>query len=235
MYGRAALAGLVLGVLAFAADHCHGLLAVAMVLVSSSGLAWGAAALVLAFAAANERTGVGGRRAAAGAAVTVLAVATLVYYGVIVVDGDRWRGGTLDDGSSADAMALRSIATATAFWLAASAAGGVVLGLLGHAIRRSGPRAAAVAAGAAGALLAGQAALRLIQMSGYDQRFLSELAPWAAETAAEVALAAVLSVALLRRGAHRPHWGWYAAATVTLLAVALAGWSVVETVRATGY
>lgn len=231
MWGRAALAGLVLGVLAYAADFCHGLLAVAMVLVSSSGLAWGAAALILAFAAADRP----GRRAAAGAAVTVLAVATLVYYGVIVADGDRWHGGTLEDGTPADAMALRSILVATVFWLAASVAGGVVLGLLGHAIRRSRPRVAALAAGAACALLAGQGALRLVQAGGYAPRYLAQIVPWLVEAAAEVTLAAAISVALLRRGARPQQWGWFTAAAVALLVVALLAWRLVETVRTTGF
>jgi hypothetical protein len=53
--------------------------------------------------------------------------------------------------------------------------------------------------------------------------------------AAEVALAAVLSVALLHRCAHRPRWGWFTAAAGTLLAVALAAWSAVEAVRLTGF
>ncbi|MEV4515098.1 hypothetical protein AB0K00_39830 [Dactylosporangium sp. NPDC049525] len=228
MWGRAAVAGLVLGGLAYTADFCHGNVAVLMLLVSSSGLAWGAAALVAGFAAAD-------RRAAAGAAVTVLAAATVAYYGLIVVDGDRWHGGTLEDGTPADAMALRSIMAATVFWLAASVAGGVVLGLLGQAIRRSRPRGAALAAGAACALLAGQGALRLIQASAYASQYRAAITPWLVETGAEVVLAAALSVALLRRGAYPRQWGWYAAAAVTLLAAALFAWDQVEAVRATGF
>lgn len=60
------------------------------------------------------------------------------------------------------------------------------------------------------------------------------MAPWLVEAAAEVALAVAVSVALLRRGARPPRWGWFAAAAA-LLAVALLGWHLVEAVRVTGF
>lgn len=228
MWWRAATAGLVLGALAFTADRCEGALAVLMLLVSSSALAWGAAALVAGFAAAD-------RRAAAGAAVTVLVVATLVYYGVILADGDRWRGGVLEDGSSAASLGLRSVLRAAAFWLVASLAGGTVLGLLGQAVRRGRPTVAAAAAGAACALLAGQAAVRLAQAGGVAPDHLAQAAPWLVEAAAEAGLAVAVTVILLRRSRRPWRWGRYAAAAGGLLAVALAGWTLVEAVRLTGF
>lgn len=173
MWGFAALAGLALGALAFAADFCTGALAIVMLLLCSSTFAWGAAALVAGYLARDRRT-------AAGAAVTLLALATAGYYGLILIE----------DGSSAFASVLR----ASAFWLAASVAGGVLLGPLGQAIRRGAHRRTWAAAGFL--VLAGPGAVTALRLAG-----VPAVRPWFVEAVAEVAAAGAVTVLLVRRAA----------------------------------
>jgi hypothetical protein len=212
----------VLGGLAYAADFCQGLLAVVMLLVSSSMFAWGAAGLVFGFAARD-------RRGAIGAAVTVLTVATLVYYGIILVDGHRWRDAVADGDAFPGASSLVSVLTATAFWTAASIAGGTVLGLSGQAIRRAPPTVAALVAGCSFALLAGQGAVAAVQVYSRGAGWA-----WLVEGVAEVVLAAALTAALLGRGRGPHRWWTFAAAAVALLAAGHAVSRQLDTVRTTG-
>ncbi|GAA2606679.1 hypothetical protein GCM10010399_42010 [Dactylosporangium fulvum] len=206
-------AALVLGGLAFGVDFLDPPWSALGLLLSSSGFAWGCAALVAGFAADRRGRSI-------GAAVAVLAIATVVYYGLIAVDGSRWEGATLEDGSSATAAGLVHVARATLFWLAASAVGGALLGWLGHTIRRGGDRAAAVAAGCALALLAGQGAvvvLRAGPVTGW----------WFAQALAQVVGAAAVTAALLGRR-DTPRWWSFAAAGLLCGAVAVPAWSVVS-------
>ncbi|MEU4561824.1 hypothetical protein AB0F72_25860 [Actinoplanes sp. NPDC023936] len=139
----------VLGLLAFAADAVDGMAGQLMIVVVSSGLAWGSAAL-LAGRSAPDR-----RRAMTGATV-LLVCATLVYYLLILVVSRRWSGGTLVDGSSGDWHGLRSLAIMTTAWLLVSVVAGPSLGLLGHLTRTARLPSAALAAGAACGALSGQ-------------------------------------------------------------------------------
>ncbi|MET7396779.1 hypothetical protein ABZS66_25180 [Dactylosporangium sp. NPDC005572] len=143
------LAGAALGLLAVLADAPDGVLRAVMAALTSSGLAWGLAAFL-----AGRSTA--GRRAAVLRATGTLVAATLAYYLLIVFVSRRWSGGTLEDGSSADAYALRSVALMTGFWLAGSLVAGPLLGLLGHTVRASSPRSAAGAAGVACGLLSAE-------------------------------------------------------------------------------
>ncbi|MET7420672.1 hypothetical protein [Dactylosporangium sp. NPDC005555] len=222
MWWRAASAGVVLGGLAYAADFCQGLLAVVMLLVSSSTFAWGAASLAFGFAARD-------RRGAIGAAVTVLAVATLVYYGIILADGHRWRDAVADGDAFPGASSLVSVLTATAFWTAASVAGGTMLGLLGRAIRRARPTVAALAAGCSFALLAGQGAVAATRVHALGAGWT-----WLVEGVAEILLAAALTATLLGRGPGPHRWWTFAGAAVALLAASHAVWVQLDTIRTTG-
>ena len=144
-----AVAAVVLGLLAFAADALDGIAGQIVVAVVSSGLAWGSAALLTGRTATD-------RRAAVTGATALLASATLVYYLLILVVSRRWSGGSLADGSSGDMYRLRSLAVMTTAWLSVSILAGPVLGLLGHLTRTAPVPGAALAAGAACGLLAGQ-------------------------------------------------------------------------------
>ncbi|HTJ33060.1 MAG TPA: hypothetical protein VL738_07505 [Dactylosporangium sp.] len=174
---RCALAGVLLGLAAFAADSFEGATGVLMQLVAGGGFAWGCAGLAAGYVVRD-------RRAAMMGAVTLLAVATVVYYGVIAATGVRWRNATLEDGTPATMTGLREVAVATVLWLAASVVGGVALGLLGHAIRRAAPRLAGPAALVAFMLLA-VAGATLLPMP-------AALLPAAAVAVVLVALRAVL-------------------------------------------
>ncbi|MFD0585839.1 hypothetical protein [Dactylosporangium darangshiense] len=222
MWWRAAWAGVVLGGLAYAADFCHGLLAAVMLLVSSSMFAWGAAGLAFGFAARD-------RRSAIGAGVTVLAVATVVYYGIIVVDGHRWRDAVTDGDGFPGASSLVSVLTATAFWTTASVAGGTVLGLLGQAIRRARPTVAALAAGCSFALLAGQGAVAATHVYTLGAAWT-----WLVEGVTEVLLAAALTATLLGRGPGPSRWWTFAGAAVALLTASYAVWVLLDTIRTAG-
>ena len=144
-----ALTGAALGVLAFMADAVDGLPGRIVVVVVSSGLAWGLAALLTGRVAP-------GRRSAVTGATVVLVAATLVYYLLILVVSRRWSGGTLQDGSSADRYGLRSLAVMTAVWLLVSVVAGPVFGLLGQMTRTMPMPGAALAAGVACGLLSSQ-------------------------------------------------------------------------------
>ena len=142
-------AGTVLGLLAFAADLVDGVGGLVLVTLTSSGFAWGLAAILAGRYAATARS-------AAVGATGLLVSATALYYLLILVVSRRWDGATLQDGSSADTAALRSVAVMAAAWLAASMVGGPLLGVLGHAIRGASVRGAALAAGAAYGLLSAE-------------------------------------------------------------------------------
>lgn len=144
------VAGVALGLLAFAADAVDGF-AVRQVVTAlvSSGLAWGSAALLAGRTASD-------RRGAAVGATVLLVSATVVYYLLILVVSRRWSGGSLADGSSADRYGLRSLAVMTVAWLLVSAVAGPSLGLLGWTTRTAPVPSAALAAGAGCGLLSGQ-------------------------------------------------------------------------------
>lgn len=144
-----AIAAVVLGLLAFAADAVEGIVGQVVVALTSSGFAWGLAAFLVGHSAA------GARRAAARAA-GLLALATLVYYLLVLVVSRRWSGGYLEDGRSADLQGLRSVAIMTAVWLVGSLVAGPTLGLLGYSVRVGGAPRAALAAGVTGGLLSGE-------------------------------------------------------------------------------
>ena len=144
-----AVAAVVLGLLAFAADAIDGFAGRVAIAVVSSGLAWGSAALLAGWTATS-------RRGAVTRATLLLISATLVYYLLILVVSRRWSGGSLADGSSADGYALRSLAVTTTAWLLISVFAGFVIGLLGRLTRTAPVPGAALAAGAACGLLSGQ-------------------------------------------------------------------------------
>jgi hypothetical protein len=143
------MTGIVLGLLAFAADAVDGSAGQVMIALVSSGLAWGSAALLAGWTAA-------GRRGAVTDATALLVSATLGYYLLILVFSRRWIGGALADGSSANGYALRSLAITTTAWLLISVLAGPVLGLLGWMTRTASVSSAALAAGVACGLLSGQ-------------------------------------------------------------------------------
>ncbi|MEV2240417.1 DUF6518 family protein [Micromonospora sp. NPDC049891] len=144
-----AAAAVVLGLLAFLADSVAGVVGQVLIALTSSGFAWGLAAFLIGRWAAT------GRRAVAGA-TALLVTATLLYYLLVLTVSRRWSGGTLEDGSSADLLGLRSVAVMTALWLIGSIVAGPVLGKLGHVVRTGEASTSALALGAVCGLLSGE-------------------------------------------------------------------------------
>ncbi|WP_250003586.1 hypothetical protein [Actinoplanes sp. M2I2] len=144
-----ATAAAALGLLAFAADFVDGAGGRVLIALTSSGFAWGLAAILAGRSADTARL------AAVGAAALLIGATTL-YYLLIAVVSRRWSGGYLQDGSSAGLSGLRSVAVMAAVWLAGSILGGPLLGLLGHAIRAASVRVAALAAGVGCGLLSAE-------------------------------------------------------------------------------
>ncbi|MFI7553264.1 hypothetical protein ACIBQ2_26385 [Micromonospora sediminimaris] len=122
-----------------------------MLTLTSNGFAWGAAALVAGYLA----------RRAPMAATALLLVATTVYYGLILLVSRRWSGGTLEDGSSADAHGLLSVARAAGFWLLLSVGAGLVLGSLGYFVGNGTRHRSSAAAGLAFGMLAAEGLYQL--------------------------------------------------------------------------
>ncbi|MEU8238119.1 hypothetical protein AB0C07_07740 [Actinoplanes missouriensis] len=141
-------AGVVLGLLAFAADAVDGPTGHVMIALVSSGLAWGSAAVLAGRAAPDRRSAMTG-------ATVLLASATLVYYLLILVVSRRWSGGSPEGW-----YGLRSVAIMTAAWLSVSVVAGPSLGLLGHLTRTARLPLAALPAGAACGALSGQGWLK---------------------------------------------------------------------------
>ncbi|GAA0398721.1 hypothetical protein GCM10009541_47180 [Micromonospora gifhornensis] len=143
------LVGAGLGLSAFVGDELPGIAGMVVLTLTSTGFAWGGAALLTGYLTTS-------RALAPVSATVVLVTATVVYYGLIIAHGRRWRLGTLEDGSSSALNGLASVGRATAFWLAASVVAGVLLGGLGALVRRGSRIQASVAAGVVLGLLAGQ-------------------------------------------------------------------------------
>ncbi|MFD2767567.1 hypothetical protein [Micromonospora eburnea] len=151
-----AAAAATLGLLAFAADFVGGVVGHVVVALTSSGFAWGLAAVLAGRYAETTR------RAATGA-TGLLVLATALYYLLILLVSRRWSGATLEDGSSANMAGLRSVAVMTSVWLAGSLLAGPLLGLLGHAVRANTTRSAALAAGTACGLLSAEGWHAIVQ------------------------------------------------------------------------
>lgn len=163
MRSGTALVAALLGSSAFVADFVDGPAGRVMVVLTSSGFAWGLAGFLVARATPYGRAG-----AAVGRATGLLVTATVVYYALILVGTRRWMaGGVVTEG-------LLDVGLMTALWVAGSIVGGAVLGVLGWLVRRAGepgreqpglmarngPVIAAGALGLACGLLAGQGLAR---------------------------------------------------------------------------
>ncbi|RZU72521.1 hypothetical protein EV384_0890 [Micromonospora kangleipakensis] len=144
-----ATAAVALGLLAFAADSVAGVVGQVLIALTSSGFAWGMAAFLAGRSAATAKRAVGG-------ATSLLVLATLLYYLLVLMVSRRWSGGTLEDGTSADLLGLRSVAIMTALWLTGSLVAGPMLGLLGHIVRVGKASTSTLAAGAICGLLSGE-------------------------------------------------------------------------------
>ncbi|HEX6870233.1 MAG TPA: hypothetical protein VF163_03960 [Micromonosporaceae bacterium] len=187
------------------------------------GFAWGVAAL---FAGYLTR----GRRLAQVRATVLLVTAILVYYGLIVAVGHRWRGAMVVDGSSAVWVSLASVGRAVLLWLAGAVVAGILMGWLGERIRSGSRYTGALAAGLAAGLLSGQAvalSARVLSWPELDRTGWSLLT----SAALTVLLAIAGPAAMLGRANRRPSWLAYLATAAGMSVVAALAWTAVEAVR----
>ncbi|MEV4513608.1 DUF6518 family protein [Dactylosporangium sp. NPDC049525] len=205
-------AGVALGGASFAADLAGGGLRTVLQLAASTGFAWGYAALVAAFPARS-------RGAAVAAAVTVLSAATVCYY-ALNLSGDRWRG-----------QGLGPVLVALAYWLLMSVAGGVVLGVLAHAVRSDRPPLAAAAAGLVCGLLAG-AGIQIVaaRLAVGDYRGMALV-----EGFVQAAAGVAVTIWMFSRRRGPRSWPRFAAVAVAACTAGAMAWDAVESVHVAGF
>ncbi|MEU7613144.1 DUF6518 family protein [Micromonospora sp. NPDC049204] len=216
------LAGIAMGMVAFIADLVPETVGRFLVPAFSSGFAWGIVALVVSYYAPTLRS-------ALVAGVGTLALATLTYYGLIASLGRQWLSG-----SAPPPDGLGSVVRASAFWVAGSLFGGLVLGYLAHVFRAGTTRNAGIALGVALGLLAGEAAYTVLRIAfvwvGPMDSFVWTRLGTAAVQLLLAAVAALVAIRLRRPPVSR---------RVFLMAVAvstvasIANWHLIESVRMT--
>ncbi|GIH08205.1 hypothetical protein Rhe02_62720 [Rhizocola hellebori] len=222
--------GITLGAAAFLPDLMSDAAAPYATPLVSSGFAWGVVALYAGHTAKTPRS-------AAVTASAVLILATIVYYGLILFVSQRWMisAENSEDGLPSYA-GLHGLVRTFALWMICGAAGGAVIGSLGHAMRVGQTRLGSVAAGLAAGLLAGQACFTLVFVrsiwSGPLDAFdLSKLVP----SLAQILLTATVMALLLA-----PHWRamsirWFGLAAAASLTVSILIWYLITWARAALY
>ncbi|MFI7649743.1 DUF6518 family protein [Micromonospora sp. NPDC049460] len=218
------LAGVALGMAAFAADLVPEAVGRFLVPAFSSGFAWGVVALAVSYYAPTLRS-------ALVAGVGTLALATLTYYGLVASLSRQWLSGS---GSALPPDGLYSIARASAFWLAGALFGGLVLGCLAHVVRVGAARNASIALGVAFGLLTGEAAYAIFHVVfvwvGPMDSFV-----WArlGAAAVQLLLAAAAALVALRLRRRSVSLRVFLMTAMALTAASTASWHLIESVRTT--
>ncbi|MFF0721953.1 MULTISPECIES: hypothetical protein [unclassified Micromonospora] len=216
-------AGGALGLFAFVGDELPGVWGLVILTLASSGFAWGMAALLAGYASTRHEV-------APVNATVLLLLATVTYYGLILIAGRRWHLGQLADGSSAAASGLASVGRHTALWVVASVAAGVVLGCLGSIIRRGARLPASVAAGVALGLLAGQGLHDVLTFRAWgalDAFFLGRLIA----AGMGVSLATVGVTLLFVRSRAARSWPVFVGTSLLISTAGVLLWSQIESIR----
>lgn len=222
-----ATAGVPLGALAFLGDELPDTAGRIVLALTSNGFAWGAAALVAGYLVRSARR-------APRASTVLLLVATLVYYGLILVVSRRWSGGFLEDGSSADLHGLMSVARATGFWLLVSVGAGLMLGRLGHVVRNGPRQRSSIAAGVAFGMLAAEGLHELSHdyLWPIPDDFVRVIV---VSYAATVLLSLVVTVVLLACRAASGSWRTYLGSAVLTSGLGAVLWSLIDMIRRSGF
>ncbi|MEU8007704.1 hypothetical protein AB0B66_41645 [Catellatospora sp. NPDC049111] len=221
------VAGALLGTLAFLGDELPEGVGRIVLTLTSNGFAWGAAALVTGYLVRRARR-------APVVATGLLLVATAVYYLLILVVSRRWSGGYTEDGSSYDLYGLISLVRAAGFWLGLAVGAGLVFGLLGHVVRNASPGLSAAAAGLSYGLLAaeGMYGLATASWSMIDGPFVQA---YVVSYAIQVPLALAVVTVLAARRSTPFAWAVYPASAVCSAGLGIALWSVVASIRVSGF
>ncbi len=222
--GIVAVMGLALGCAAFIPDLMTEQAAPYATPLVSSGFAWGCIALITGFQFRRPET-------AALAGIGVLMLATITYYALIVLVSRRWDVDA-ELSTGAPYSGLWSVARSTGLWLAGSACGGAIMGILGYLIRKARPGLASAATGLAAGFLGGEAFFTLIRVRSVwigplTQFDLSKLVP----SIAQLALTAMAITLLIRKRSERTQTPALLLALLASLAVNILVWYLVETAR----
>lgn len=221
-FGCTVFGGACLGLAAFGMDFASAPIAIFVVPIVSSGSGWGTAALIAALSAH-------GRRSAVLRAILLLTTATLTYYAMILVVGQRWYH---PEGGGDSLGGLASVSASLVFWLLGSLCGGLVLGFLADLIRRGSFRGTPVAAAVTFALLGGEGGYAFFHTafiwvgpidSFIRDRLLSALV--------QVTLAAAVAALALRSRQSAVSWGTFVAALAVSSAASIAVWHVLLIAR----
>ncbi|WP_203697266.1 hypothetical protein [Catellatospora coxensis] len=221
------IAGALLGTPAFLGDELPEAVGRIVLTLTSNGFAWGAAAFGTGYLVRRARR-------APVVATGLLLVATAVYYLLILVVSRRWSGGYTEDGSPHDLYGLIGLVRAAGFWLVLAAGAGLVFGLLGHVVRNASPGRSAAAAGLSYGLLAAEGLHGLATAAWWmiDDPFVQA---YVVSYAVQVPLAlAVVTVAMAGRSGP-VSWAVYTASAVCAAGLGIALWSVVDSIRVSGF
>jgi len=220
---RVFLTAAALGTAAFLSDLVPGTPGAVLLTLTSSGFAWGVTAL---FAGFRQKT----RGSAVLAGTATLLIATVIYYFMILVISQRWRGGYFQDGSSADVSGLLSVGRAAAFWAIASLCAGPLLGFIGWKARAGSDRESALIIGAAFGLLSANGFHTLIfQTPGIR---LGEVGVhFLLSRLLTIILSAIATLYLLRRRRISPATGTFVISAVLSVFAGLLLWRLAELAR----
>lgn len=196
--GGAVVVAVLLGALALLADQLGGPLGRVLLVVASTGVAWGIAAVALGAWASR-------RSVAALAGATVMAGAVSTYYGGAAVLGIR--------------VASRTLFNAALIWGGLAVVAGPALGVLGWYARRTSGRTRACAWGALAGLLLSQGIYLLSRSEG--ALFTPEAGPVRLILLASFAI----PIAMVVIGSKRRYIGLALALMTTVGVVGAAVWS----------
>jgi hypothetical protein len=213
----------ILGIAAFLSDAVPGIVGSVLLTLSSSSFAWGLTALLAGFSRRSKK-------AAIVASMATLLIATATYYILVLGVSQRWRGGYLDDGGSADRMGLLSVERASIFWVVLSLGGGALLGLIAWRLRTGSNRESSMLVGLVFGLFSAQGLHTLffqtvwLAMDSFGRHLL-------ASAVSTITLAALAAAYLVKRRNLGTHLRTVLMSAVLCSALGLTAWRLIELAR----
>jgi hypothetical protein len=218
------LTSVALGIAAFLSDLVPGRPGAVLMVLTSSGFAWGLTALLVGF---RQNTW----QVAVLVSTATLLIATIVYYAMILGLSQRWRGGNLQDGSSADFISLLSVGRAAAFWAIASLCAGPVLGFIGWKIRVGSERQSSILVAASFGLLTAESFYTFIFRASLQEHLQYFGEQFKQPAFFTIVLSAIAAFYLLRRRKIRAATVTFAAAIVLSVTIGVLLWRLASLAR----
>ncbi|GAA1367590.1 DUF6518 family protein [Catellatospora chokoriensis] len=222
-------AGVILGVMSFAADVAPDPISQIIQAVFSTAAAWCSLAVIAGYMCVS-------RRSSSLAATGLLLLATLTYYGTIALSGVRAGGYEATQTSAGPVFSsptwieeLGSMARGVGFWVAASVLAGVVMGQLGFAIRNSSALLQTAAVGVTFGIVAGPGvnALLFVARVGVNTTTSEQILP----AICQIALACIILIGAAVLKAKRINWALLALMSLTSTAAVAGLWEMVGDIR----